>query len=188
MNDIGYQIFKNMFFRYFSTCSNWTNFHNELVFLNDIFLKNVYPISFIDKCFKTVFDRLYLKRPQVLTAKNNTLTLVLPFLRKFSLQTRTKLQKVLKRTLSCSQIQIVFRKKVYTHFESLLPTTYTFSISHSVVFRCFSICSNWTNFHNELVFLKNIFLKNVYPISFVHKSFKAFSDRLYLKRPESFNC
>ena len=104
MNDIGYQIFKNMFFRYFSTCSNWANFHNELVFLNDIFLKNVYPISFIDKCFKTVFDRLYLKRPQVLTAKKNTLTLVLPFLRKFSLQTRTRLQKVFKRTLSCSQI------------------------------------------------------------------------------------
>ena len=74
------------------------------VFLNDIFLKNVYPISFIDKCFEIVLDRLYLKRPQVLTAKKNTLTLVLPFLRKFSLQTRTKLQKVFKRTLSCSQI------------------------------------------------------------------------------------
>ena len=99
-------------FRCFSICSNWTNFHNELVFLKDIFLKNGYPISFIDKCFKTFLDRLYLKRPQVLTAEKKTLTLVLPFLGKLSLQTRTKLQKVLKRTLSCSKIQIVFKNQI----------------------------------------------------------------------------
>ena len=98
-------------FRCFSICSNWTNFHNELVFLKDIFLKNEYPISFIDKCFKTFLDRLYLKRPKVLTAEKKTLTLVLPFLGKLSLQTRTKLQKVLKRTLSCSKIQIAFKNQ-----------------------------------------------------------------------------
>ena len=56
-------------FRSFSICSNWTNFHNELAFLKDIFLKHEYPIPSIDKCFKTFLDRLYLKRPQVLTAE-----------------------------------------------------------------------------------------------------------------------
>ena len=80
--------------------------------LKDIFLKNGYPISFIDKCFKTFLDQLYLKRPQVLTAEKKTLTLVLPFLGKLSLQTRTKLQKVLKRTLSCSKIQRVFKNHI----------------------------------------------------------------------------
>ena len=49
---------------------------------------------------------------------------------------------------------------VYTHFDSFLPTTYTFSMIYTLVFRCFSICSNLTNFHNEVVFLKDIFLKN----------------------------
>ena len=96
-------------FRCFSICSTWTNFHNELVFLKDILLKNGYPISFIDKCFKTFCDRLYLKQPQVLTAEKKTLTLALPFVGKLSLQTRKKLQKVLKRTLSCSKIQIAFK-------------------------------------------------------------------------------
>ena len=57
-------------------------------------------------------DWLYLKWPQVLTAEKKTLTLVLPFLGKLSLQTRTKLQKVLKRTLSCSKIQIVFKNQI----------------------------------------------------------------------------
>ena len=38
---------------------------------------------------------------------------------------------------------------------------------YTLVFRCSSIFSNWTNFHNKLVFLKDIFLKNRYPISFI---------------------
>ena len=101
-----------LFFRCFSICSSWTNFHNELVFLKDIHFKNGYPISFIDKCFKTFLDRLYLKQPQVLSAEKKTLTLVLPFLEKLSLQTRTKIQNVLKRTLSCSKIQIVFKNQI----------------------------------------------------------------------------
>ena len=66
-------------FRFFPICSNWTHFHNELAFLKDIFLKNGYPISFIGECFKTFLDQLYLESPQLLTAEQKTLTLVLPF-------------------------------------------------------------------------------------------------------------
>ena len=57
-------------------------------------------------------DQLYLKQPQVLTAEKKTLTLALTFLEKLCLETRTKLQKVLKRTLSCSKIQIVFKNQI----------------------------------------------------------------------------
>ena len=66
----------------------------------------------------------------------------------------------------------VYRKPtfscVYTHSDSFFPTTYKFSMTYTLFFRCFSICSNWTNFHNELVFLKDIFLKNGYPILFIN--------------------
>ena len=84
-------------FRCFSICSNWTNIHNNLVFVKDIFCKNGYPISFIDKCFTMFLDRLYLKPPKVLSAEKKTPTLALPFLRKLSLQIRTKFQKFLKK-------------------------------------------------------------------------------------------
>ena len=73
---------------------------------------------------------------------------------------------------------------VYTHFDSFLPTAYKFGMICTLAFRCFSICSNWTNFHNELAFLKDIFLKNGYPISFIDKRFKTFLDQLYLKRSQ----
>ena len=64
-------------------------------------------MSFIDKSFKTFLDQLYLKRPQVLTAEKKSLRLVLPFLGELSLQTRTKIQKSIKRTLGCFKVQIV---------------------------------------------------------------------------------
>ena len=57
-------------------------------------------------------DRVYLKQPQILTAEKKILTLALPFLGKLSLQTRTKLHKVLKRTLSCSKIQTMFKNQI----------------------------------------------------------------------------
>ena len=81
--------------------------------MKDMFLKNGYSISLIEKCFKTFLDRLYLKRLQALTAEKKTfLTLVLPFLGELSLKTKTKLQKILKRTLDCCKIQLVFKNQI----------------------------------------------------------------------------
>ena len=47
--------------------------------MKEIFLKGRYRILFIDKCFKTFLDQLYLKQLQVLTAEKKTVTLVLPW-------------------------------------------------------------------------------------------------------------
>ena len=58
-------------------------------------------------------------------------------------------------------VTTVYRKLtfsgVYTHCDSFLPTTYTFGMIYTLAFRCFSVFSNWDNFHNELAFLKDIF-------------------------------
>ena len=55
---------------------------------------------------------------------------------------------------------------------------------YTLVYRCFKICSDWTKFHEELNFLKQIFLKNCYPQSFIDNRFKTFLDQLFIKRPE----
>ena len=61
----------------------------------------------------------------------------------------------------------VYRKPtfsgVYTHFDSFLPSTCKFSTVYTLVYRCLRICFSWTKFHNELVCLKEILLKNGYP-------------------------
>ena len=84
-------------------------------------------------------------------------------------------------------VTTVYRKPtfsgVYMHFESFLPTIYKFGMIYTLVYRCFKICSDWTKFHEELNFLKQIFLKNGYPPSFTDNYFKTF-DQLFIKSHE----
>ena len=89
----------------------------------------------------------------------------------------------------------VYRKPVFsralTQFESFLPTTYKFGIIYTLAYRCFKICSEWTKFQEELSFLKQVSLKNGYPLSLIdnilkHKitCFKTSVDKLFSKRPQ----
>ena len=98
-------------YRCFSICSDWNKFHNELKFLKEVFQKNGYPTSFIDNCFKRFLDNLYIVRNKLTTVEKKPLILVLPFLGAISLQTRTKICKVLKGTLNCCKLQVVFKSQ-----------------------------------------------------------------------------
>ena len=78
---------------------------NLLLVVSTRILMYIFPVSFIDKLLKIFSDKLRLKRPQLLTAEQKILTLVLPFLEELPVQTRKKLQKVLKRTSGCCRLQ-----------------------------------------------------------------------------------
>ena len=66
-------------------------------------------------------------------------------------------------------VTIAYRKPtlsvVYTHFENFLPTIYKFFMVYTLAYCCFKICSDWTKFHEELSFLKQVFFKK--RVSFV---------------------
>ena len=98
-------------YRCFKICSHWTKFHEGLNFLKHVFLQNGYPLSFIDKNFKMVINKLVIKRPQLTTFEKKTLILSLPYLGDISLQTRTKLRKSFKSILNCCKFQIVFKSQ-----------------------------------------------------------------------------
>ena len=51
---------------------------------------------------------------------------------------------------------------------------------YTLVYRCFRISSNWTQFHTELTFLKGMFRKNGYPENFIDKCFKKFLNNVHL--------
>ena len=57
---------------------------------------------------------------------------------------------------------------VYTDYESFLPAVCKFGMVYTLVYRCFQICSNWTQFHTESNVLKGIFQKNGYRIKKKH--------------------
>ena len=49
----------------------------------------------------------------------------------------------------------VYRKPtfsgIYTHFDSFLPSSNKIGLLHTLLHKCFRICSDWTKFHLELV-------------------------------------
>ena len=99
-----------------------------------MFLKNGYPVSFVDKCFKIVINKLVIKRPQVTTVKKKTLVLSLPYL-DVSLQTRTKLRKSFKGILNCCKLQIVFKSQRKLANVFRLKERLTFDLVSGVVYK-----------------------------------------------------
>ena len=98
-------------YRCFKICSDWTKFPEEVSILKQIIFENGYSLSSIDTCFKTSVDKLFTKRPQLITIDKKTLFLPLPCLGEISLQTRTKLRKSLKCVLNSCKCQIIFKSQ-----------------------------------------------------------------------------
>ena len=80
----------------------------------------------------------------------------------------------------------VYRKPtfsgIYTHFDSFLPSSNKIGLLHTLLYRCFRICSDWTKFHLELVKLTDVFKNNGYPENFINNCFKVFLDNKYRVR------
>ena len=58
---------------------------------------------------------------------------------------------------------------IFSNFENFLPSVYKFGMVYTLVFGCYRICSDWTQFHTEFTFLKGIFRKNVYLENFIYE-------------------
>ena len=80
-------------------------------------------MSFIDNCFKTFVDKLFIGRPQFITVEKKTLFLSLPYLGEISLQTRTNLRKSLKDFKDHLPSDLVFGV-VYKHTCGRCNSTY----------------------------------------------------------------
>ena len=80
----------------------------------------------------------------------------------------------------------VYRKPtfsgVFTHYESYLDQTYKKSLIDIFLFRCFSICSDYTLFHLEVENLREISKKNSYPSGIIEQSIKSFLNKCHVPK------
>ena len=81
-------------------------------------------------------------------------------------------------------ITSVYRKPtfsgIYTHFDSFLPDNYKTGRIYTFLNRCFRTCSSWSMFHQQLILLREIFQKNVYPENLIGRCFKLFFNRILI--------
>lgn len=72
----------------------------------------------------------------------------------------------------------VYRKETftgaYTNFSSSIPTQYKCGLISTLLYRFYTICSNWYLFHLEIKKLKSIMLFNGYPLRFLDKCIRKF--------------
>ena len=68
---------------------------------------------------------------------------------------------------------------VYTNFVSFLPDEYKRGLIYTLLFRIFSIVSDYSKFHLEVQKLREVMLKNGYPSSFFDKYVKSFLTRIF---------
>ena len=69
--------------------------------------------------------------------------------------------------------------RIYTHFDSFLPSSNKIGLLHTLLYRCFRICSDWTKFHLELVKLTDVLKNNGHPENFINNCFRVFLDNKY---------
>ena len=71
---------------------------------------------------------------------------------------------------------------VLTNFKSFIPMTITYNtgLLETMLLRCFSICSSYEKFHEEIVKFKEIFKRNSYSEKFIDRCIKNFLNKLHV--------
>ena len=130
----------SLLYRAFSLCSSFELLHQEILKLKDIFKRNGYPISFIDKRVKRFLDKVFIEKKAFLTVSKKQLVCVLPFIGKTSLQLRSRLVKSIQGNLQYCSLKVVFQSpcklRSLFHFKDTLDK----KIRSDLVYRY--TCSN----------------------------------------------
>ena len=156
-----------------------------------------YEKNWLNNCpqgFKPVFYRRYVDDIFLLFKSNEHLKYFQDFLNSCHINMSFSMETEKENKLSFLDVEVireqgkftttVYRKPtfsgVYSNFESFLPSVYKFGMVYTLVYRCFRISSNRTQFYTELTFLKGIFRKNGYPENLIDKCFKKFLNNVHL--------
>ena len=83
--------------RAFKINSTWAGFHEELVKLKEIMLKNSYPGRVLDNIIKSKVNKLVCNEESNAKDERNTFYVKLPYIGKFSGITRQRINRILKR-------------------------------------------------------------------------------------------
>ena len=96
--------------RAYTICYDYTTLHLEIGRLKTIWQKNNFPLSFIDRCIKKFFDKLFVKRntPKPVSSKKEVL-ICTEFLGKVSIQMKKKLQQIFRECGKGLHLRIVFK-------------------------------------------------------------------------------
>ena len=72
---------------------------------------------------------------------------------------------------------------LYLNFKSHVPLVYKKGLIFCLLFRLYSICTNWELIHKEIKELKCLLVRNRYPLSIINQCIYIFFNKLFIKKP-----
>ncbi len=126
--------------RAFCICSSWPLFHIEIEKLRLNLHRNGYCRNFIDKCIERFLNSVVVPKTRLKVDEPKTVTIVLPYLGKLSLDVRARLLKLFKFAYPSLRCRVVFRtvSRVSNYFP--FKDRFPLSLTSSCVYKF--ICGN----------------------------------------------
>ena len=151
---------------------------------------------FLDQCpasFKPLFYKRYVDDTFVLFKDRSHAELFLNFINNFHSNIKFSMDMEANNHLSFLDISVsrennefvtgVFRKSMFTglglNFFSYCPFVFKLNSCKTLLHRAHNICSNWSKFHQEIVFLTSYFKRNCYPSHIFPRAVKTFLDNIF---------
>ena len=152
---------------------------------------------FLDQCphhFKPLFYRRYVDNTFVLFRDKSHANMFLEFITSFHPNIKFTMDVECNEQLSFLDILVsrsnshfitgIFRKNMFTglglNYYSYCPLIYKLNSCKTLLFRAYSLCSNWISFHEEIEFLRNYFKRNCYPSCLFDKIVNKFLITIFM--------
>ena len=102
-----FSLVSTIIFRSFTICSDMPKFHQEICKIKDIFIKHGYSERFLDKCVKTFFNKVFIPKQIIQTAKKKQMIIVLRYMDMISTERKVKWQKTFKQLVPACDLRVI---------------------------------------------------------------------------------
>ena len=104
-----FSLVSTIFSRSFTICSDMPKFYQEICKIKDIFTKSGYNERFIEKCFKTLLNKVFIPKRIIQPAQKKQLTIVLPYMGIILTELKVKLHKTFKQLFPACDLRVIFK-------------------------------------------------------------------------------
>ena len=124
----------SLLYRAFDLSSAYKLFHEEVVLIKDMLLRNGYPLTVYERCVNTFLRKIFQPKPVTVTVPGRPITIGLQYIGKNSLNVRAPLRRLVTKLYSNKELKIYFRSAQKMSSLFCIKDSTPFALRSKVVF------------------------------------------------------